>query len=185
MMRNFLLFFLLTLGNIALAQTNGKYLIKAGSLFDSETGQFRDDMTIVVNNNKITSVKPSKELTQQEAKDCEVIDLSKYTVLPGLIDAHTHLLYKEIIYPENEFPGLDMARTLVMDGDAYRAIYGAARARAYLEAGITAVQDLGNSGEFADMALRRAIREGLIIGPRMRCAGKGLSPQGGQVPGLI
>jgi imidazolonepropionase-like amidohydrolase len=185
MMRNFLLFFLLTLGNIALAQTNGKYLIKAGSLFDSETGQFRDDMTIVVNNNKITSVKPSKELTQQEAKDCEVIDLSKYTVLPGLIDAHTHLLYKEIIYPENKFSGLDMARMLTLDGDAYRAIYGAARARAYLEAGITSVQDLGNSGEFADIALRRAILEGLVIGPRMRCAGKGLSSQGGQFPGLI
>ena len=185
MMRNFLLFFLLTLGNIALAQTNAKYLIKAGSLFDSETGQFRDDMTIVVNNNKITSVKPSKELTPQEAKDCEVIDLSKYTVLPGLIDAHTHLLYKEIIYPDNKFSGLDMARMLTLDGDAYRAIYGAARARAYLEAGITSVQDLGNSGEFADIALRRAILEGLVIGPRMRCAGKGLSSQGGQFPGLI
>jgi imidazolonepropionase-like amidohydrolase len=184
-MRNFLLFILLMAVNIAPAQTSGKYLIKAGSLFDSETGQFRDDMAVLVTNNKITSVKPTKELTQQEAKDYQLIDLSKYTVLPGLIDAHTHLLYKEIIYPQNEFPGLDMARTLVMDGDAYRAIYGAARARAYLEAGITAVQDLGNSGEFADMALRRAILEGLVIGPRMRCAGKGLSPQGGQVPGLI
>jgi imidazolonepropionase-like amidohydrolase len=184
-MRNLLLFFLLTLVNPALAQTNGKYLIKAGSLFDSETGQFRDDMVVLVNDNKITSVKPTKDLSQQEGKDYQLIDLSKYTVLPGLIDAHTHLLYKEIIYPQNEFPGLDMARTLVMDGDAYRAIYGAARARAYLEAGITAVQDLGNSGEFADMALRRAIREGLVIGPRMRCAGKGWSPQGGQVPGLI
>jgi imidazolonepropionase-like amidohydrolase len=73
----------------------------------------------------------------------------------------------------------------LLDGDAYRAVYGAARAKAYLEAGITAVQDLGNSGEFADIALRRAIREGLVPGPRMRCAGKGLSTQGGQVPGLI
>lgn len=182
-MRNFLLFCLVAFAHIATAQT--KVLIRAGSLFDSETGQFRDSMTILVNGNKIAAVKPTKEVTPEEEKDRPVIDLSKYTVLPGLIDAHTHLLYREILYPGNEFDGLDMARMLMMDGDAYRAIYGAARARAYLEAGITAVQDLGNSGEFADIALRRAIQEGLVEGPRMRCAGKGLSSQGGQMPGTI
>jgi imidazolonepropionase-like amidohydrolase len=184
-MRSTLLFLLLVSGHLLLAQTNGKYLIRAGRLFDSETGQFKDGMTILVDGNKIVAVKSSKEVNEQEEKDYQLIDLSQYTVLPGLIDAHTHLLYKEIIYPQNEFDGLDMARTLTMDGDAYRAIYGAARAKAYLEAGITSVQDLGNSGEFADIALRRAIREGLVPGPRMRCAGKGLSTTGGQVPGLI
>jgi imidazolonepropionase-like amidohydrolase len=184
-MRNFLLFFLLAFAHFAAAQTHGKYLIRAGSLFDSETAQFRDDMTILIDDNHIVSVKSTKEVTQQEQNDRQVIDLSKYTVLPGLIDAHTHLLSREIVYAHNEFAGLDMARALTMDGDAYRAIYGAARAKAYLEAGITAVQDLGNSGEFGDMALRRSIREGLVSGPRMRCAGKGLSPQGGQLPQLI
>ncbi|HEV3326628.1 MAG TPA: hypothetical protein VG052_13515 [Puia sp.] len=64
-MRNFLLFFLLAFGNIAPAQPNGKYLIKAGSLFDSETGQFREGMTVLVNNNKIIAVKPLKELTHR------------------------------------------------------------------------------------------------------------------------
>ena len=184
-MRNFLLFLLLAFAYNARTQTNVKYLIRAGSLFDSEAGQFRDEMTILVTDNHITAVKPSKEVTRQEEQDRQVIDLSKYTVLPGLIDAHTHLLNREILHPGNDFDGLDMARQLMMDGDAYRAIYGAVRARAYLEAGITAVQDLGNSGEFADVALRRAIREGLVIGPRMRCAGKGLSSQGGQMPGTI
>jgi imidazolonepropionase-like amidohydrolase len=184
-MRNALLFLLLLSGQLIFAQTNSKYLIRAGRLFDSETGQFRDSMVILVDNNKISAVKASKEVTGQDEKDYQIIDLSQYTVLPGLIDAHTHLLYKEIIYPKNEFDGLDLERTITMDGDAYRAIYGAARAKAYLEAGITSVQDLGNSGEFADIALRRAISEGLVIGPRMRCAGKGLSSQGGQIPGLI
>jgi len=78
-----------------------------------------------------------------------------------------------------------MAKELIMEGDAYRAIYGAARAKAYLEAGITAVQDLGNSGLFADVALRKCINEGIVTGPRMRCSGPGLSSEGGQVPGLI
>jgi len=184
-MRKFLLFLFLLSGQFILAQTDGKYLIRAGRLFDSEAGQFRDGMTILVNDNKIIAVKPTTAVTTQEEKDYQVIDLSQYAVLPGLIDAHTHLLYKEIVYPQNDFYGLDLARTLTMDGDVYRAIYGAARAKAYLEAGITSVQDLGNSGEFADIALRRAINEGLVIGPRMRCAGKGLSSQGGQIPGLI
>ncbi|HXB33297.1 MAG TPA: amidohydrolase family protein [Puia sp.] len=184
-MRNAFLFLLLASGHLLFAQTNDKYLIRAGRLFDSETGQFKDGMTILVNDNKIAAVKPANEVTKQEEKDYQLIDLSSYTVLPGLIDAHTHLLYKEIIYPQNEFDGLDLGRTLTMDGDAYRAIYGAARAKAYLEAGITSVQDLGNSGEFADIALRRAIREELVPGPRMRCSGKGLSSTGGQIPGLI
>ena len=78
-----------------------------------------------------------------------------------------------------------MMKTLTMQGDAYRAIYGSVRAKAYLEAGITAVQDLGNSGEYADIALRKAINEGLVIGPRMRCAGRGLSSEGGQMPDVI
>jgi imidazolonepropionase-like amidohydrolase len=135
-MRSILLFLLLVSGHLLLAQTNGKYLIRAGHLFDSENGRFVEAMTILVDGNKIVAVKPSKEVSEQEEKDYQLIDLSQYTVLPGLIDAHTHLLYKEIIYPENKFDGLDLARTLTMDGDAYRAIYGAARAKAYLEAGI-------------------------------------------------
>ena len=139
-MRNAFLFLLLASGHLLFAQTNDKYLIRAGRLFDSETGQFKDGMTILVNDNKIAAVKPANEVTKQEEKDYQLIDLSSYTVLPGLIDAHTHLLYKEIIYPQNEFDGLDLGRTLTMDGDAYRAIYGAARAKAYLEAGITSVE---------------------------------------------
>ena len=169
----------------AVAQQKQQYLIKAGKLFDSETAEFKTGMVILITGNTIDTVKAEKDLTANEKKNYTLLDLSKSTVLPGLIDCHTHLLCKENMYPENKTTGLDMSRSLVFDGDAYRALYGAARAKAYLEAGITAVQDLGNSGQFADVALNRAIMEGLIPGPRMRCSGPGLSTYGGQMPGTI
>jgi imidazolonepropionase-like amidohydrolase len=170
---------------ILFAQEGIKTLIKAGKFFNSETGTFQSDIAIIVSNNKIENVKPYKEVSEKEKKEFKIIDLSKYTILPGLIDAHTHLLNKETVLPDNKFSGLDMMKTLTMNGDAYRAIYGSVRAKAYLEAGITAVQDLGNSGQFADIALRKSIREGLTNGPRMRCAGLGLSSEGGQMPDVI
>ena len=161
------------------------HLIKAGKLFNSETGAFQTGMVILVSRNSIDTVKAEKDVTAAEKEKYKLIDLSAYTVLPGLIDCHTHLLYKESIWQGNNEPSLDMARTLTLDGDAYRALYGAARAKAYLEEGITTVQDLGNSGQFGDIALRRAINEGLLPGPRMRCSGPGLSTEGGQLPHTI
>jgi len=162
-----------------------KYLVKAGNLFNSETGEFKPDMSILVTGNRIDTVKADKDVTADEKKNYKLIDLSAYTILPGLIDCHTHLLYKEVIWPNNNEPSMDLNKVLTLDGDSYRSLYGAARAKAYLEAGITTVQDLGNSGSFSDIALRRAINEGLIPGPRMRCSGPGLSTEGGQLPHTI
>lgn len=161
-------------------------MIRAGKLFDSESGEFKKNQAILVRGNKIDAVKPQSELTAQEKADyATVIDLSNYAVTPGLIDAHTHLLNREVIHPNNPYPGLDMTKMLTLEGDAYRAVYGTARAKGFLEHGITAVQDLGNSGRFSDIALRRGINEGLVPGPRMRCSGPGLATEGGQIPGLI
>jgi imidazolonepropionase-like amidohydrolase len=166
-------------------QTPSKFLIKAGKIFNSETGEFKTGMSILVTGNRIDTVKAEKDVSAEEKKNYQLIDLSAYTVLPGLIDCHTHLLYREVVWPNNNEPSLDLNKVLTLDGDAYRALYGAARAKAYLEAGITTVQDLGNSGSFADLALRRAINEGLIPGPRMRGSGPGLSTEGGQLPHTI
>ena len=167
------------------AQITGKYYIKAQSIFDSESGEFRSGISLLIKNGKIEKVVKDNEITSEEKKEYTFIDLSNSTLLPGLIDSHTHLLYKEVLYPFNQVESVDMAKNLTLNSDAYRALYGAARAKAYLEAGITSVQDLGNSGQFGDMALKRAINENLVPGPRMRCSGPGLSPEGGQMPGLI
>jgi imidazolonepropionase-like amidohydrolase len=184
-MRNILLILLFLAPCFLTAQDTKKAIIKAGKMFNSETGVFSNDMAILVDGKKIAAIKPFKEISEKEKQEFELIDLSKYTILPGLIDAHTHLLNKETVIPGNKFSGLDMMKTLTMEGDAYRAIYGSVRAKAYLEAGITSVQDLGNSGQYADIALRKAINEGLVIGPRMRCAGRGLASEGGQMPDVI
>ena len=184
-MKKLILILLIVVPCLLKAQDNKKVLIRAGKMFNTETGIFLNDMAMLVVGKTIRVIQPYKETTEKEKKDYELIDLSKYTVLPGLIDAHTHLLSKETLIPGNKLIGLDIMKTLTLQGDAYRAIYGSVRAKAYLEAGITAVQDLGNSGMYADIALRKAINEGLVVGPRMRCAGRGLSSEGGQLPDVI
>jgi imidazolonepropionase-like amidohydrolase len=107
----------------------------------------------------------------------EVIDLGRCAVLPGLIDAHSHLLTEEE-------PGEDPAVTALREqatGEGARSLAGAARARSYLQAGFTTVRDLGNSGRFLDVALKRAIARGEVPGPRIYASGPGLAPEGGQL----
>jgi len=110
-----------------------------------------------------------------------VIDLTGFTVLPGLVEAHAHLLQE---HPGDEHNTMTVTKAVAMEGDALRALRGAARAKAYLDAGFTSVRDLGNSGRFADVALKRAIEEGTAQGPRLFVSGPGLAPEGGQVPNL-
>jgi imidazolonepropionase-like amidohydrolase len=184
-MKKILLVFCMLLAVGGRAQTRDQFLIKTGKLFDSETGRFKTGLLILVKQSTIEAVKTAGELTAEEKKNYQLIDLSRYTVLPGLIDCHTHLLYREGVSAATMYNSMDAIKPLVLEGDAYRAVYGAARAKAYLEAGITSVQDLGNSGQFADIALQRAIDEQLVPGPHMSCAGQGLSTTGGQLPGLI
>ena len=152
-------------------------VIRAGRLFDSEKGIFLPTQTIVVKNNLIEAVGENLAVPS----GARVIDLSRYTVLPGLIDAHTHLLYLE---DPNSPLTMEGIKALTVEGTTLRALRGAARGRTFLNAGITTVRDLGNSGRFGDVALRTAIAEGSVDGPRMYVSGPGLSPEGGQFPGL-
>jgi imidazolonepropionase-like amidohydrolase len=155
-------------------------VIKAGRLFDSEKGAFVAERYITVRKGRIVSVEAAKPAD----KNAQTIDLGRYTVLPGLIDSHTHLLYLEGVGPGSGGLSQESVKAIVFEGDALRALRGAARAKTFLDAGITTVQDLGNSGQFADVALRRAIDEGSVPGCRMRVSGPGLSTPGGQIPGL-
>jgi len=155
----------------------GVTLIHAGRVFDSEHGTFLTARDILVRRGMIDSV--AEHIAAPAA--ARVVDLSRYSVLPGLIDSHTHLLYLESPAGELTTQG---ASAVIVEGTPLRALHGAARARTFLAAGITTVRDLGNSGHFGDMALRDAIRDGSVDGPRMVAAGPGLSPEGGQFPGL-
>jgi imidazolonepropionase-like amidohydrolase len=169
----------LTASSVA-AQTpidSGVTLIHAGRIFDSERGAFLSRRDILVRHGVIDTI--AEHLTAPTG--AKIVDLSRYSVLPGLIDSHTHLLYLES--PAGE-PTLHGIGAVIVEGTPLRALHGAARGRTFLAAGITTVRDLGNSGRFGDMALRDAIRDGSVDGPRMIAAGPGLSPEGGQFPGL-
>lgn len=163
-------------------QTPKRYLINTGKFFNSVTGEFLKGQTIIINGNRIESIKKTTDVTSEEKNSSIFVDLSSYAVLPGLIDAHTHLLHNESLGKGSEN---DLLKEVIMYGDAYRAISGAAKAKGYLESGITSVQDLGNSGKFGDVALNKAIKNGIVIGPRIKCSGPGLSSIGGQIPGLL
>jgi imidazolonepropionase-like amidohydrolase len=155
----------------------GTIVVRAGRLFDSESATLLPAREILVRNGRIEAV--AEKVTVPAG--ARVVDLSRYTVLPGLIDAHTHLLYLEQITGDLTTGG---TKAVIIEGTPLRALRGAARARTFLSAGITTVRDLGNSGRFGDVALKAAIDDGSVDGPRVFAAGPGLSPEGGQFPGL-
>ena len=152
-------------------------IIRAGRLFDSENGVLLPARDIIIKGNRIDAVGENLPVPT----GARVVDLTRHTVLPGLIDAHTHLLYLED-------PSLGLTsegiRAITQEGTPLRALRGAARGRTFLMAGFTTVRDLGNAGRFGDVALRIAIIEGSVDGPRMYVSGPGLSPEGGQFPGV-
>lgn len=156
---------------------SGVTLIHAGRVFDSERGAFVPGRDILVRRGMIDTIGTHLAVPA----GARVVDLSRYSVLPGLIDSHTHLLYLESPTGDLTMQG---AGAVIVEGTPLRALHGAARARTFLAAGITTVRDLGNSGRFGDIALREAIKDGSVDGPRMVAAGPGLSPEGGQFPGL-
>ena len=150
--------------------------IKAGKLYDSENEKLLANYVIKVENDKIVDI--GRDLSIP--KNAKVIDLSAYTVIPGLIDGHTHLMSLSTLSE----PGY-ITNQILFEGDALRVLRGAKRARSFLESGITTVRDLGDSGPFLDVALKKAIDEGSVPGPRMFVSGPIISPEGGQVPGLL
>jgi imidazolonepropionase-like amidohydrolase len=151
----------------AFAQSTGtpaRTIIHAGNVLDVRTGKMLADQTIVVENGKVVSVGAAGSADSQNAT---VIDLSGKTVLPGLIDAHTHLTMN----PSFGYPtlGISVPR---------EALIGAHNAKTTLEAGFTTVRNVGASG-YSDVALRDAINAGDVIGPRMLVSGPPLGITGG------
>lgn len=141
--------------------------IKAGRLFDGTGDAFRADQVIVVEGERIKAVGPAGSTPVPPG--ARVIDLGGYAVLPGLIDAHTHLGSRADRYDE-------IAK--FRDTPNHSAFAAVLHARATLEAGFTTVRDLG-SPPFLACDLRDAIAEGFLVGPRVVASGPGISMTGG------
>ncbi len=161
----------MTVYQVASAQTSTdqavkRVIIRAGHLLDVKTGKTLNDQVIVIEGDKIVAVGPASN--PQAGAGGSSIDLSTSTVMPGLIDGHTHLTGD----PRNigyQSLGLSLPR---------EALIGARNARLTLQAGFTTVRNVGASG-YSDVALRDAINAGDIPGPRMLVSGPALSITGG------
>jgi imidazolonepropionase-like amidohydrolase len=146
--------------------------IRAGRLIDPETGNAANNQIIVVEGERIRDVGPNVAIPP----GAEVIDLSRQTVLPGLVDTHTHqaMTYKEV--PENNI----YYYTYIADPTPLRSIQAASSAMQLLSSGFTVVCDVGNNGLYADTALRQAIEQGWMPGPTVIPSGLIISTTGGQ-----
>ena len=149
-------------------------VVHAGRMLDVEQGIYLADRAIRIEDGRITVITP---WTAASRGGSRLIDWSKYTVLPGLIDLHTHLV--------GDISSADVAAPLSSSA-ARDALMGVAHARATLDAGFTTVRDVGTYRAFVDVALRNAINAGQVQGPRMYVAGAYVTVTngGGEVTGL-
>ena len=147
--------------------------VRAGKLIDPQAGKVLTDQLIRIEGEKITAVTPWKAAPT----DGPVTDWSRLTVLPGLIDMHTHMVDDE--------QSDNIAQPLLRSA-AQQAYVGAAHARTTLMAGFTSVRDVGTWRAFGDVALRDAIDAGYVPGPRMSVAGAYVTAPGGggEITGL-
>ena len=148
-------------------------VVHAGRVLDVERGAYLPDRAIRIEDGRIVSVTPWSGI----ARGARLIDWSAYSVLPGLIDLHTHLV--------GDISSADVNAPLSSSA-ARDALMGASHARATLAAGFTTVRDVGTYRGFVDVALRNAINAGQVAGPRMFVAGAYLTAPGGggEVVGL-
>src|ERR1700678_3972339 len=158
----------LALGSsIAFAQgATSRTLVRAGHLLDVKTGKLLDAQTIVVTGDTISSVGATASVKAQPGDT--VIDLGSMTLMPGLIDVHTHITGQP-----NFDPYFELTQT-----DAKEAINGVANARTTLRAGFTTARNVG-AGGYTDIDLREAINSGQIPGPHMQVSGPPLGITGG------
>jgi imidazolonepropionase-like amidohydrolase len=150
----------------AQAPAGKRTVIRAGRVLNVRTGELRANQAIVIEGDKVAQIASSSEV--KAAAGDTTIDLPDATVLPGLIDAHTHLTF-ELSSLGYQGLGISTAR---------EALRGAKNARRTLEAGFTSVRNVG-ARDYADIALRDAINDGDVIGPRMVASGPALGITGG------
>jgi len=156
-------------------------LVKAARLIDPRTGNVLSPAAVLVENGKIKQVGSPSRVEADAPAGVKTIDLGGATLLPGLIDSHTHLLLDVIVPAEAEsarryngdfVPGLLLA---IVESPGKRVLLGAQLAREDLESGFTTVRNLGHSGIDGDVALRDAINAGRVPGPRILASGRKLA----------
>jgi imidazolonepropionase-like amidohydrolase len=148
-------------------------LLRADRLLDVRAGHYLENVALLIEGDRIKEIGPMKNLQAHAPKSAKIIELPNGTLLPGLIDCHTHLMSHMASAADAYI--LDLATK----SQAFRALEGAADARLTLHAGFTTVRDVENEGSgYADVALRDAINQGLVEGPRMQVATRAIAAVG-------
>jgi len=160
---------------------SGTTVIRAAQIIDGRGGEPLRNGAVVVTDDKIVSIGPSASIVVPAG--AKVIDLGDATLMPGFIDAHTHIIGRVLGDPEQ-------GNSLVHDYDSFGAILAVENANKTLMAGFTTIRNVG-APNFDDMAIRKAINDGWIAGPRIQTAGHSLGITGGHCdengykPGLV
>lgn len=147
--------------------------IKAGRLIDPETGTAATNQVILIEGENIKAVGANLPIPS----GATVIDLSKLTVMPGLVDSHNHMALTHSTFPPIRN---SLLFNYITKPTPFRAIEAASNAIQMLNSGFTVVRDLGNAGNYVDTALREAIEQGWIPGPTIVNSGIIIAPTGGQ-----
>jgi imidazolonepropionase-like amidohydrolase len=171
-MRLIVISLFLSISVLLCAQAPKNYYLTADRVFDGET--MHESWAVVVEGDKIVSVGPKDKV--KEPAGAVKINYPNSTLLPGLIEGHSHLL----LYPYNI---TDWDTQVLKETDAYRTARATVHAKNTLMAGFTTARDLGTEGAgYSDVALKRAINEGVIPGPRLMVAGRAIVSTGSYGP---
>ncbi|WAC12685.1 amidohydrolase family protein [Dyadobacter pollutisoli] len=164
---------LLPLKTIFAQSAEKYYLIKAGQMYDSEKNEFLKNKQILVKGNTILKVGDKLDTPPGTT----VLDYGNATVTPGLVDAHSHLLFRQGATENAAYDG-------IMNSPETRVLRAVGYAKSYLNAGFTSIRDLGNSEQYLDLEVRNAIERGDFPGPRMVVSGPIISAMDGQLYGM-
>jgi imidazolonepropionase-like amidohydrolase len=149
--------------------------VRSARMLDVKTGAYVSDAVVLIQNQRIVAAGSGLAIPDGAV----VRELGSATLLPGLIDVHTHLMSR--VGEGNQLDNYTLQ--LAGKSEAYRALEGAANARVTLRAGFTTVRDVESEGSgYADVALRNAIVRGLVEGPRMQVATRAIAATGGYFP---
>jgi imidazolonepropionase-like amidohydrolase len=177
-----------TAGELMAQSPAAVILVKTGRLLDPRTGNVLSPAAVLIENGKIKEVGPPSQV--HAPAGARTVDLGSATLLPGLIDAHTHLLLDVVVPPTADsarrfngdfVPDLLLA---IVESPNKRVLLGAQMAREDLESGFTTVRNLGHSGIDGDTSLRDAINAGRIPGPRILASGRKITALGNYVQSL-